>query len=1239
MTSLREDTMRQYLMAIVLGDPRLTARYPDLRTDLESIYAVFGPPHTRDAAPEAEDETPQAQPVDPLKQQKIADMQRAVQDALRFLQVTLEGWDPVNEVAIGNDIDSMQNMFFMNLDRVLPTDLHDYYQQLFSEFAYSEDILEDLINSVDIDMMLARQVAERSLVQPEFTEGKPLPDDWIQTDMDGIAVTKAPIDPKIPGAEENNTTKTSMAALHMMLTRGRSLADCYSESPEMVEERLEAGLDFSDFQADATAENEARRCGRWCRMAGDALMGEKLPDIDYTNPGQVAEALSSLKRFTQVSQDYLAGVKKWETDNEFQDEFFEGIKGNWQSGFKGPYENTLAALARFNEIAEILHTDTASFADRTAAKMIVEQYGKQLRGKTVAETVGLLQAAKLEHQFQEYRKAAPGLIRETLKMDQNVRDDEIEKYCGRRNQINMRRWLNGENSLFPEMTGRKLAIAAHVPLNDAQIFVADMPEFDLLPIEDTDDRLYMRPEQARQAEEENNIREERRAAVIRPKFPADQAERLFRPKEWFSEKPGESLLSNCESVFNAMFGQKSTESSPATGLMAELEAMLASLPIPKQEFSSPIQLFYINGQNVDEYLKDNKLKLTDQNRMTAVIRACSQARDRVEIGVIGTATANGMEYLQQKVMEVQPDLSAFDRLAGLFDTKRSSRSSDLHKKDPEKEERQDRIRRELGERIAKAAARPPRESLAEHFSFGSSDFKKSFFGMGNGMLGGLPALPLSESQIPVEQRALYRKLIEIENIPVSCIDTNGNRQEQKQRDASELTRSGGSGMAMLAGLLTMADNPDIHYADLFDPNKYVREKRAAGQKLIDALSKMDREPGALADVIAGCAKHFSRLDLKEEIALITGEPLDSMSYENIAHDPEMMRRGIEAGNEVRKFSRGVSQVLTRIVGSGGNVQFGRNEVIAGKTAAEIDQARRDGQMEADMTTQEQVYRRVSAQMTDDERAQFQKNKDAYGNGVFRSVDGILAYLEEGEALATERRSDADLLSEYATAYLDMRYMLGRDDHLGPFGSEERILAVVDVKRSVTEYYNDHPDEAREALQAIRTDPSALEVQINHVVRIHEETVMAARRQEREAAQNGTAPNAPAANGRQNSRRSFFAMRREQQAAQQEAARRGQPTAPQTNGQPTAPQSGSQPPAPQRSGQPTATQQGGQPPAPSDPTASSKPKVKKPIDELMSEEQQTMQQNQQKPPRKEPQKKTDQMQTEDTKSNQGMVTKH
>ena len=126
-------------------------------------------------------------------------------------------------------------------------------------------------------------------------------------------------------------------------------------------------------------------------------MGEKLPDIDYTNPGQIAEALSSLKHLSQVSRDYVAGVRKWETDSAFQDEFFEGTKGNWQAEFKGPYENTLEALARFNEIAEILHTDTASFAERTAAKMIVEQYGKQLRGKTVAETVGLLHAAKLEH--------------------------------------------------------------------------------------------------------------------------------------------------------------------------------------------------------------------------------------------------------------------------------------------------------------------------------------------------------------------------------------------------------------------------------------------------------------------------------------------------------------------------------------------------------------------------------------------------------------------------------------------------------------------------------------------------------------------------------------------------------------------------------------------------------------------------------------------------------------------------
>ena len=195
-----------------------------------------------------------------------------------------------------------------------------------------------------------------------------------------------------------------------------------------------------------------------------------------------------------------------------------------------------------------------------------------------------------------------------------------------------------------------------------------------------------------------------------------------------------------------------------------------------------------------------------------------------------------------------------------------------------------------------------------------------------------------------------------------------------------------------------------------------------------------------------------------------GEPVNSLS--GILSDPDRMRQGLEAANEMRKFARGVSQVLTRIVGSGGNVQLGKNEVVNGKTAEEVDRARQAGQMDANMTTQERVYREASARMSNDERLQFQRSK-AYRNGMFRSVKGILEYLPTGGQYAGEPKPDADLLGEYATVYLDMRVMLGENDLLGSFESPERIDAVEGVKNQIVAYYNDHPDEAREPPAARR----------------------------------------------------------------------------------------------------------------------------------------------------------------------------
>ena len=161
--------------------------------------------------------------------------------------------------------------------------------------------------------------------------------------------------------------------------------------------------------------------------------------------------------------------------------------------------------------------------------------------------------------------------------------------------------------------------------------------------------------------------------LSKPVFPKECAARLFRPANWYDP----ALRGDIDTAFQQMFDS------------ADLQRTARVMRREGYPVESPIQLFHIGNQSVDEYLTSNHIVVNDENRKAAIVQASAMAREHVSR--IGFTVEKGVP--QPAVVEIQADLEAFRGMEGFFQKSRPRRASQLYASDRDMDARHAEILR------------------------------------------------------------------------------------------------------------------------------------------------------------------------------------------------------------------------------------------------------------------------------------------------------------------------------------------------------------------------------------------------------------------------------------------------------------------------------------------------------------------------------------------------------------------
>ena len=312
-----------------------------------------------------------------------------------------------------------------------------------------------------------------------------------------------------------------------------------------------------------------------------------------------------------------------------------------------------------------------------------------------------------------------------------------------------------------------------------------------------------------------------------------------------------SLLQSAETVYEDI------------AIMNNLALFPASHPLyGRMGIYDKTQMFFIDGQPAYEYMKArmgrdlDPQSPQDQRLMKAeIMAAVVSCEHRVEMAKIGMD-----EYgaYQIGVVSVQPDLKVLDGRESWYQRKPSSKAERFYKKDGKRDQRLSDIRRLMGDKLLEAEtkrlriAEDPYRKAREKFSLTmgpQAGYGGSLRYFGEANMARLTAL---EAKLPGD----FKKWLDHET----------------------------GGCRLLAQFLVMAEHPQIRFSDLANGERYVQEKRAAAERVTDALEKMyapkegeEADPKPLADIMASCIRMTAAMDVRKELmhALGLQEPVNA----------------------------------------------------------------------------------------------------------------------------------------------------------------------------------------------------------------------------------------------------------------------------------------------------------------------------------------------------------------------------
>ena len=291
----------------------------------------------------------------------------------------------------------------------------------------------------------------------------------------------------------------------------------------------------------------------------------------------------------------------------------------------------------------------------------------------------------------------------------------------------------------------------------------------------------------------------------------------------------------------------------------ELDVRPSSNPIYRtmgiEDYS---QLFFIDGKPAFEYVESaagrslSPGSREDQMLVQAEIAAAFlSAEHRVEMAKVGMD-----EYgnFQVGVVSLQHGLESLDGQEKWYQRKPSKKAESFYRKDEGRQQRVSDIRSYMGEKLVAAETR--RLRLEEDpFVKARNRFTLTI----GGKLSGV------EKTLSYFGKENLERLVAMEDELPPDLHRGGNHEM--------------GGCRTLAYFLTMADNPQIRFADLTDEDKYMDQKKAAAQKLTDALAiyyapdpGKEPNPVPLAEIIVSCMKTVENMDLGREILYAMGAP-------------------------------------------------------------------------------------------------------------------------------------------------------------------------------------------------------------------------------------------------------------------------------------------------------------------------------------------------------------------------------
>ena len=327
------------------------------------------------------------------------------------------------------------------------------------------------------------------------------------------------------------------------------------------------------------------------------------------------------------------------------------------------------------------------------------------------------------------------------------------------------------------------------------------------------------------------------------------------------------------------------------------------------------ELLFIDGVPATEYMKqrypDFDIKSSEKNRQllrAEVVSALLSGEHHVEAAQLGIGKNGAYEV---NVREIRADARIMDGQERFYQTRPSKKQEKFYADDKKRDQRLDGIRTQVSERLAKAAGeminrqeaeKGPYAAAAKKFSFGSAQLNQQYFD--------------------------WKTLSKLSSIPRSA--------------TAELPRGDFGGYRTYAQMLLLAENPQIRFADLTNPDKFVSEKKEAGARVAEAFSRLYAGPPAdhpedktylqpAAEIMKKSMKAVGELDVRRELlyALELPQDLSEEAARDALNRPENLPGVSGFLSAVSSFSVNGFQALGRVVN-------GTNQSVA-----QLDPAQKD----------------------------------------------------------------------------------------------------------------------------------------------------------------------------------------------------------------------------------------------------------------------------------------------------------